>query len=101
MSTSKYAGYCYLNNGAICVKSLIADKYLSYKKVAILDLDYHAGDGTSEIFSMDDSVLTISIHINLLYDYPYYSSFNDDLDDNGLDNLPGTNFNFIFTPLKI
>jgi len=75
-SYDKYGGYCYLNNGAICAKSLLDDDKLQYKKIAILDLDYHAGDGTEEIFKLDDNILTISIHINPFYDYPFYSSFD-------------------------
>ncbi len=98
-SSNRYAGYCYLNNGAICCKSIQSNPNLKYNKIAILDLDYHAGDGTSEIFADDNNVLTISIHINPLYDYPFYSCFNDEYtsyDDIDLNNK--TNYNFTFEP---
>lgn len=88
--TSKYGGYCYLNNVAICAKSLLTDVELNYSKVVILDLDYHAGDGTAQIFESDPNVLTISIHINPLYDYPFYSGYIDENTD--------TNINLIFEP---
>ena len=92
-SYDRYAGYCYLNNGSICAKSMLYNNELKYNKIAILDLDYHAGDGTEEIFKYDDNVLTISIHINPLYDYPFYSSF--DTTSNSINNHC---YNFTFEP---
>ena len=53
-------GYCYFNNVAIAAKH-----YLNLnptKKVAIIDWDIHAGDGTYDIFKSDPNVLTISTH---------------------------------------
>ena len=88
--SNKYGGYCYLNNAAICAKSLLADTELNYSKVAILDLDYHAGDGTAQIFESEPNVLTISIHINPLYDYPFYSGHEEENSE--------TNVNFVFEP---
>ncbi len=89
-ASSRYGGYCYLNNGAICAQSLLNDPELGYSKVAILDLDYHAGDGTAQIFQYNSNVLTISIHINPLYDYPYYSGHPEENTQ--------TNYNFVFEP---
>lgn len=42
-SQNTYGGYCFLNNAAICAKKLQQN---GYNNIAILDLDYHAGDGT-------------------------------------------------------
>ncbi len=89
-SSFRYGGYCYLNNGAICAQSLLKDSELRYEKIAILDLDYHAGDGTQQIFVFDPDVLTISIHINPLYDYPYYSGYPEE--------NTHTNYNLVFEP---
>lgn len=88
--TNKYGGYCYLNNGGICAKALLSDKQLNYSKIAILDLDYHAGDGTGQIFQSDPNVLTVSIHINPLYDYPFYAGYQDENTD--------SNINLTFEP---
>jgi len=88
--TNKYGGYCYLNNGAICAKSLLVDTELDYSKIAILDLDYHTGDGTAQIFESDPNVLTVSIHINPLYDYPFYSGYEEENTE--------TNINLTFEP---
>jgi len=44
-------------------------------KVAVLDLDFHHGNGTQEIFWRRDDVLTISIHVHPSFSYPYFSGF--------------------------
>ncbi len=90
-SYNSYGGYCYLNNGAICAKSLLTNSDLNYKNIAILDLDYHAGDGTTEIFKDNKNVLTISIHMNPIHDYPFYSSFEESNEDKEY-------YNFCFEP---
>lgn len=64
------AGYCYLNNAAIA-----AAKLAEHQRVAILDIDYHAGNGTQEIFYNSDQVLTLSIHADPSYEYPYFNGF--------------------------
>lgn len=68
-------GYCFLNNAAI------AAHYLSdgrRKKVAILDVDIHHGNGTQSIFYERDDVLFISIHGSPEWEYPYFSGFADE-----------------------
>ena len=64
----KGAGYCIFNNVAI------AAQYLKDhgKTVSILDLDYHHGNGTQEIFYDTNSVQYVSIHADPTYSYPYY-----------------------------
>ncbi len=66
-------GYCYLNNASI------ATQWLSAKgRVAILDIDYHAGNGTQEIFYDRGDVLTISIHADPDDHYPHFSGYIDE-----------------------
>jgi acetoin utilization deacetylase AcuC-like enzyme len=66
-------GYCYLNNAAI------AAKWLSAKGgVAILDIDYHGGNGTQDIFYDSAEVLTISIHADPGYQYPLFVGYADE-----------------------
>ncbi len=63
-------GYCYINNAAV------AANWLSSRgKVAILDVDYHAGNGTQDIFYTRPDVLTISLHGDPDFDYPYYTGY--------------------------
>ncbi len=64
------SGYCYLNNAAIAAHWLT-----QYGKVAVLDIDYHAGNGTQEIFYERADVLTLSIHADPAEEYPYYSGY--------------------------
>ncbi|KAJ1548351.1 hypothetical protein HK405_003579 [Cladochytrium tenue] len=63
------AGYCFLNNAAIAARYLIEEK--SAGKVAIIDIDYHHGDGTQDIFYRDANPLYLSLHGTP--DYPYYT----------------------------
>ncbi|MDX1377352.1 MAG: histone deacetylase family protein [Anaerolineales bacterium] len=79
-------GYCFINNAAV------AANWLSSKgKVAILDIDYHAGNGTQDIFYERDDVLTVSIHADPDFEYPNYIGFADER-GNGLGN--GFHHNF-------
>jgi acetoin utilization deacetylase AcuC-like enzyme/GNAT superfamily N-acetyltransferase len=69
-----FGGFCYFNNNAI------AAHYLSGNgKVAILDIDYHHGNGQQDIFYRRSDVLTISIHGHPSFAYPYFSGFEDEL----------------------
>jgi acetoin utilization deacetylase AcuC-like enzyme len=63
-------GYCFLNNAAIAAQWLT-----HFGKVAILDVDYHAGNGTQDIFYSRSDVLTISIHADPAFEYPYYAGY--------------------------
>ncbi|HSN77332.1 MAG TPA: histone deacetylase family protein, partial [Anaerolineae bacterium] len=66
-SASQYGGYCYLNNAAIAVRHL-----QSCGRVAMVDIDYHHGNGTQEIFYADPTVLTCSLHADPDEEYPYF-----------------------------
>lgn len=66
-------GYCYFNNAAIAVN------YLSkHGKVAILDIDFHHGNGTQNIFYDRCDVLYVSIHADPRFSFPYSSGFRDE-----------------------
>ncbi|KAA8549954.1 hypothetical protein F0562_001638 [Nyssa sinensis] len=54
-------GYCLLNNAGLAVQ-LALDS--GCKKVAVVDIDVHYGNGTAEGFYHSDKVLTISLHMN-------------------------------------
>ncbi len=63
-------GYCFINNASV------AANWLSNKgKVALLDIDYHCGNGTQDIFYDRADVLTISIHADPHVEYPYYAGY--------------------------
>ena len=62
-------GYCYLNNAAIVARAA-ATRGLG--PVAVLDVDYHHGNGTQDIFYADPDVLFVSIHADPASDFPYF-----------------------------
>jgi len=81
-----FGGFCYFNSNAI------AANYLSgYGKAAILDLDYHHGNGQQDIFYDRADVMTISIHGHPNIAYPYFSGFKD---ETGTGDGKGFNVNF-------
>jgi acetoin utilization deacetylase AcuC-like enzyme/GNAT superfamily N-acetyltransferase len=71
--TSSFGGFCYFNNAAIAANLLAR-----YGKVAILDIDYHHGNGQQEIFYKRADVLTVSIHGHPSFAYPYFTGFRDE-----------------------
>jgi acetoin utilization deacetylase AcuC-like enzyme/GNAT superfamily N-acetyltransferase len=81
-----FGGFCYFNNAAI------AAQFLSrHGRVAILDIDFHHGNGTQNIFYARNDVLTISLHGHPNIAYPYFSGFADETGEGA-----GRGFNFNF-----
>ncbi|MGD9648412.1 MAG: GNAT family N-acetyltransferase, partial [Pirellulales bacterium] len=68
-----FGGFCYFSNAAIGANALSA-----HGKVAIIDIDYHHGNGQQDIFYERADVLTISIHGNPDFAYPYFTGFADE-----------------------
>ncbi len=68
-----FGGFCYFNSAAIA-----ADYLSGYGRVAILDIDYHHGNGTQNVFYRRSDVLTLSIHGHPSFAYPYFSGFADE-----------------------
>jgi len=68
-----FGGFCYFNNNAIAAQHLS-----QHGRVAILDIDYHHGNGQQEIFYDRPDVLTVSIHGHPSFAYPYFSGFDDE-----------------------
>ena len=68
-------GYSYLSNAAIAAEHAIAS---GSKRIAILDVDYHHGNGTQDIFYHRADVLYVSIHADPVMDYPYYWGHADE-----------------------
>ncbi|MBD7941289.1 histone deacetylase family protein [Brevundimonas sp. Sa3CVA3] len=68
-------GYCYLNNAAIAAR---AARDAGLERVAVLDVDYHHGNGTQDIFWEDGSVFFASIHGDPNTEYPFYWGHADE-----------------------
>jgi acetoin utilization deacetylase AcuC-like enzyme len=79
-------GFCYLNNTAIAAQQLT----LAGRKVAILDVDLHHGNGTQGIFYDRPDVLTVSIHAHPERYYPFFWGYPD---ERGVGAGEGANLN--------
>lgn len=69
------AGYCFLNSVALAAAWLAREHGA---RVAVLDVDAHAGDGTQRVFYSRGDVLTVSLHIDPRVEYPYVYGHADE-----------------------
>lgn len=90
--TRLFGGYCYFNNAAIVAQSLVE---AGAARVAILDVDYHHGNGTQQIFWERADVLYVSLHGDPSGAYPYFSGYASEL---GGGEGVGRNRNFPLAP---
>jgi acetoin utilization deacetylase AcuC-like enzyme len=65
-----FGGYCYLNNTGIAARAL-----RRYGRVAVVDIDYHHGNGTQSLFYRNPEVLTISVHGDPTDVFPYFAGY--------------------------
>jgi acetoin utilization deacetylase AcuC-like enzyme len=79
-------GFCYLNNAAIAAERLRA----AGRRVAILDVDLHHGNGTQGIFLDRADVLTVSIHADPIRFYPFFWGYATEV---GVGEGTGANLN--------
>ena len=70
-----FGGYCFLNNAALAAQHLLDD---GAQRVAILDIDYHHGNGTQSIFYGRGDVLFVSIHGDPRTEFPFYLGHADE-----------------------
>ena len=86
-ASDRFGGYCYLNHAAIAAQHL-----LTAGPVAIIDIDYHHGNGTQQIFYSRADVFYVSIHGDTNWEYPLYWGRADETGEGeGVDftlNLP-------------
>lgn len=89
-------GYCYVNNAAVAAESL---RQGGAARVSVLDIDYHHGNGTQDIFYSRGDVHVVSLHADPMVEYPYFLGHADERGAGGGEganlNLPlphGTDF---------
>jgi len=68
-------GYCFLNNAAVAAQALRSG---GAARVAVLDVDYHHGNGTQSIFYDRADVLFVSLHGDPMTEYPFYLGHADE-----------------------
>jgi len=81
-------GFCYFNNAALAAKRLSDN---GKNKIAILDVDYHHGNGTQDIFYESDDVFYVSIHADPNFAFPHRWGFTE---ETGKKAGNGFNINF-------
>lgn len=74
-TTSLYGGYCFFNNAAIVAHHVAHSREV---KVVVLDVDYHHGNGTQEIFYERSDVMYVSLHGDPVRAYPYTIGYSDE-----------------------
>lgn len=74
-TVDQYGGYCFLNNAAVAAEMFRAG---GARRVAVLDIDFHAGNGTQDIFWRRGDVLYASVHGDPLDAYPYFAGHADE-----------------------
>lgn len=84
--TDQAGGFCYLNNAALAAQAAVD----AGARVAILDLDVHHGNGTQQIFYRRDDVLTVSLHGDPAWLYPFHAGYAD---ETGAGEGSGANLN--------
>lgn len=70
-----YGGYCFFNNAAIAAQALLDH---GAKRVALLDVDYHHGNGSQAIFYDRADVLYVSLHADPRQEFPYFLGYADE-----------------------
>jgi acetoin utilization deacetylase AcuC-like enzyme len=70
-----YGGYCFLNNAAVAAQFL---RDQGAERVAVLDVDFHHGNGTQDIFYERSDVLYASLHGDPAEAFPYFSGYADE-----------------------
>jgi acetoin utilization deacetylase AcuC-like enzyme len=70
-----FGGYCHLNVAAIAAQRA---RDAGLERVAILDIDYHHGNGTQDIFWERPDVFYASIHADPATDYPFFWGHADE-----------------------
>ena len=86
-TTTLYGGYCFFNNAAVAAHHVASTTGSS---VAVLDVDYHHGNGTQQIFYDRDDVTFVSLHGDPQRAYPYHTGFAD---ETGTGRGNGTTYN--------
>ena len=87
-----FGGYCFLNNAAIAAQGFLDD---GAERVAVLDVDFHHGNGTQDIFYERADVFFVSLHGDPRHEFPYFLGFST---ETGAAAGEGTTANYPMAP---
>lgn len=91
-ASDMYGGYCFLNNAAIAAQGL---RQAGAERVAIIDVDFHHGNGTQDIFYDRGDVLFVSLHGDPRHAFPHFLGYAD---ETGTGPGDGCNLNLPMAP---
>lgn len=91
-SKDQFGGYCFFNNAAVAAQMFRDD---GVGKVAVLDIDFHHGNGTQDIFYARNDVFFASLHGHPEDEFPYFLGWAD---ETGVDAGEGCNLNIPLRP---
>jgi len=74
-ASDMFGGYCFLNNAAIAAQAFLDS---GASRVAVLDVDFHHGNGTQQIFYDRADVLFLSIHGDPRHAFPHFLGYADE-----------------------
>ena len=87
-----YGGYCFINNAAVAAQYCLDN---GAKRVAVLDVDFHHGNGTQDIFYRRGDVLFVSLHGRPEDAFPFFLGYEDEI---GEGEGEGFNANYPMPP---
>jgi len=87
-----FGGYCFVNNAAIAAQGFLDD---GAERVAVLDVDFHHGNGTQDIFYERDDVFFASLHGDPRHEFPHFMGFAN---ETGRDAGEGLTANYPLLP---
>ena len=90
-TADQYGGYCFINNAAVVAEMF---RTSGAQRVAILDIDFHHGNGTQTLFYERADIMFTSLHGAPQETYPYYLGYAD---ETGKDAGEGMNINYPMT----
>ena len=91
-ASDMFGGYCFINNASVVAEMFRMD---GAAKVAVLDIDFHHGNGTQDIFYQRDDVFYASLHGHPEDAFPYFTGYADEC---GVGLGEGTNANYPMRP---
>jgi len=91
-TADQYGGYCFINNAAVAAQMM---RDAGAGRVAILDIDFHHGNGTQDIFYDRGDVFFASLHGAPKDAYPYFIGYADEV---GRGAGEGANLNLPMAP---
>lgn len=74
-SADQFGGYCYINNAAVAAQQLVES---GFARVSVLDIDYHHGNGTQDLFYDRSDVAYLSLHGDPKTEFPYFLGYADE-----------------------